>query len=350
MRAAVYHGPGDLRIEERRVPAIGPDEALVHVRGCGICGTDHRIVAGGHRHFPAGTIRVPGHEVVGEVVEAGAAVKDRLPTGLVVVAPNFGCGRCEQCRAGHNNLCRDFQAIGITTDGGFAELLRIPAAAIEQGNVIALSGKLEPAVATLVEPLACVIRGQDPLDIRPDDTVLVIGAGPIGLLHAALAAQKRARRIIVADRWPCRLAAATLCGAHAVVDVGKQDLAAVVEAETEDRGSDVVIVAAPSAEADAQALELAAIRGRISWFAGLPKGASMVEIDANLLHYKELRITGTTACSTADCRRAAALADTGELDLAPLVTSRLSLADAPDEFARTKDRTTLKTVLQPAGR
>jgi L-iditol 2-dehydrogenase len=347
MRAAVYHGPGDLRVEERPVPRIGSDEVLLRVSACGICGTDQRIVAGGHRYYPPGTVRVPGHEVVGEIVEAGASVSGALPAGLVFVAPNMGCGRCEQCLAGQNNLCSDFQAIGITADGGFAELLRVPARAVEQGNVIPVAGEIDPAAATLIEPLACVMRGQDPLEIGPDDTVLVIGAGPIGLLHAALARQKGAHRTVVADRWPSRLAQAQRLGANTTVDVGRRDLADAVQAETGGRGCDVIIVAAPSHEAIAQSVQLAAVRGRISWFAGLPKGRSRVEIDANLLHYRELTVTGTTACSTADCRRAADLVNSGELDVAALVTRRLPLDQAPAAFGAEKDRSVLKTVLVP---
>jgi L-iditol 2-dehydrogenase len=347
MRAAVYHGPGDLRVEERPPPEIGPDDALLRVRACGICGTDQRIVAGGHRHYPPGTVRIPGHEVVGEIVETGPSVGDALPAGLVFVAPNMGCGRCEQCLAGHNNLCRDFHAIGITADGGFAELLRVPARAVAQGNVMPVAGGVDPAAATLIEPLACVIRGQEPLRIGRRDTVLVIGVGPIGLLHAALARQKGASRILVADRWPSRLAQAERLGANATVDVGKQNLADAVRVETDDRGCDAIVVAAPSHDAIALSLRLAAMRGRISWFAGLPKGRSGVEIDANLVHYKELTVTGTTACSTADCRRAADLVNSGELDVARLVTQRLPLDKAPAAFGAEKDRSMLKTVLVP---
>jgi L-iditol 2-dehydrogenase len=347
MRAAVYRGPGDLRVEERPRPEIGPGEALLKVAACGVCGTDHRIVAGAHRHFPPGAVRVPGHEVVGEIVETGAGAED-LPQGLVVIAPNMGCGRCRECLSGHNSRCAEFQAIGITMDGGFAEYLRVPAPAIAQGNVIALGRDLDPAVATLIEPLACVIRGQDPLAIKPGDTVLVVGAGPIGILHAMLARSKGATRVFVADRWPTRLALARRQGADMAVDVRSQDLAARMRAETAGRGVDVAIVAAPSREASVLALELAASGGRVSWFAGLPRDASLVEIDANLVHYHELQVSGTTACSTSDCKRAAEIARSGTLDLAPLVTRRRRLEDGPAEFGAGKDRETTKTVLAPA--
>ncbi|HET7715791.1 MAG TPA: alcohol dehydrogenase catalytic domain-containing protein [Bauldia sp.] len=345
MRAAVYHGPNDLRVEERPRPRIGADEALLRVMACGICGTDQRIVAGHHRYFPPGVDRIPGHELVGEIVEVGAAVASPLPDGQVFVAPNMGCGHCRQCLSGNNNLCAEFQALGITMDGGFAEYVRIPAPAIAQGNVIALGGNIDPETATLIEPLACVIRGQDPLDIASGETVLIIGSGPIGILHAMLARAKGAGKIIIADRWPERLAMARRMGADVVINARDEDARAVVARETGKLGADVVIVAAPSPDAMAAALDQAALRGRIAWFAGLPRDGSILSVDANTVHYRELRVTGTTACSTLDCRRAADLMREGRLDLSPLVSRRIALSDLPLDFVPPIDKARIKTVM-----
>lgn len=345
MRAAVYHGPGDLRIEDRPRPSLQPGEALLRVSHCGICGTDHRIAAGKHRLVPPGTLRVLGHEIVGEIVETGGAVGGPLPTGLVVIAPNFGCGHCRECLSGNNNRCPEAGALGITADGAFAEFLKIPAPAIAQGNVIPLSGETDPLAAALIEPLACVVRGQGPLDIRPSDTVLVVGAGPIGILHVMLARSKGAEDITIADRWPERLALAQRLGATRTLDVRGQELKAAAWSQAGARSYDVIIVAAPSLAADQAAIDLAAPGGRINWFAGLPKGDSSAPIDFNVVHYKELRVTGTTACSTADCRSASEIVGTGRLDVLPLVTRTRALADAPAEFRSTKDHGSLKTVL-----
>ncbi len=345
MRAAVYHGPGDLRIEDRDKPRIGADEALLRVSHCGICGTDHRIVAGKHRLLPAGTLRIPGHEIVGEIVEVGANVQNPLPTGPVMVAPNTGCGRCRECLSGNGNRCTESRAIGITDDGGFAEFLKIPAGAITQGNVIPLGPHTDPLAAALIEPLACVLRGQEHLDIEPADTVLVVGAGPIGILHVMLARLKRAASITIADRWPERLALAGRLGADRILNVRGQNLAKAAQSEVGARGFDVIIVAAPSLEADVTALDLAAPGGRINWFAGLPKTESIAAIDTNIVHYKELRVTGTTACSTSDCQRAADIVSSGRIDVMPLVTRTRPISEAPDEFVTAKDHTSLKTVL-----
>ncbi|NJN97585.1 MAG: alcohol dehydrogenase catalytic domain-containing protein [Anaerolineales bacterium] len=130
MLAAVYYGPRDLRVEERPVPHISPDEALLKVTSAGICGTDLRILHGDHRKYANGVIRVPGHEVVGDIVQVGANVKGLEVGQRVFVAPNMGCGHCRQCVSGNNNRCANYDAFGITMDGAFAETMRIPAAAI----------------------------------------------------------------------------------------------------------------------------------------------------------------------------------------------------------------------------
>jgi len=345
MLAAVYHGPGDVRIEDRERPRIGADEALLRVSHCGICGTDHRIVAGKHRLVPPGTVRVLGHEIVGEIVEIGGEVQDTLPTGPVIVAPNTGCGHCRECLSGNGNRCTQSRALGITDDGGFAEFLRIPAAAIAHGNVIPLKAGTDPLAAALIEPLACVLRGQEHLDIEPADAVLVVGAGPIGILHVMLARMKGAERITIADRWPERLALAQRLGTDRTLDLRGRSLTDAARPDIGARGFDVIIVAAPSLEVNGAALDLAAPGGRINWFAGLPKTDSTAAFDTNIVHYKELRITGTTACSTSNCRSATEIISSGRLDVMPLVTRTRPISEAPAEFVIAKDHTSLKTVL-----
>lgn len=347
MQAAVYHGPHDLRVESRLLPTIGSDEALLRVVNAGICGTDLRIWHGGHRQYPAGTIRIPGHEVVGDIAQVGANLIGLEVGQRVLVAPNMGCGHCRQCVGGNNNLCHDYRAIGITMDGAFAEYLRIPAEAIWQGNLIPVARETDPATAVLIEPFACVLRGQDVLNIRAGDIVLVVGDGPIGLMHVILARLQGAGRIVVSGHHPARLAYALEAGADRAIDSRQESLAAIVAEVSEGRGADVVIIAAPTHEAQQEALELAVTRGRINFFGGLPKNQSTIQVDSNLVHYKELRITGTTGCSTNDCWRAAALINSGQVKLSGMVSARFSLSEAPTAFAAAEDRKSLKVVIEP---
>ncbi len=347
MRAAVYHGPEDLRVEEVPEPRAGEGEVLLRVLGAGICGTDLRILHGNHRKYPEGTLRIPGHEVIGEIYEVGTAVEELRRGERYVVAPNVGCGRCRQCISGNNNRCPNYQAIGITIDGGFAEYVKLPAPFLSQGNLIPVSKTVDPAVGSLMEPFACVLRGQEPLGIRPGETVLVMGAGPIGALHVALARLKGAGKIIVSDPNPYRANQALRFGADHALSAGGDRLAELVHDESAGEGADVIIVAAPAHAAQEEALKLAAIGGRINFFGGLPKDRPAIQFDSNLVHYKELVITATTACSTHDCWRAAEIINSGKLDLSPFVTGRYDLTSVGEAFEKAGLGESLKIVLQP---
>lgn len=347
MRAAVYHGPDDVRVEERDVPAIGPNEALLKVESTGVCGTDLRILHGGHSAFPPGTVRVPGHEIVGEIAEVGEEVKGIDIGHRVFVAPNMGCGHCRQCVSGNNNRCADYDAFGITLDGAFAEYMRIPAAAILQGNLISIDEDMDAGAAAIIEPFACVVRGQNAVDIRPADVVLVIGDGPVGMMHTMLARLHGAGRIIVSGHHDERLAYAVDAGADVVVNSRNEDLAAVVDAESSGRGADAIMIAAPAHRAQEESLELAAIGGRINFFGGLPKDRPTITFDSNLVHYKELIVTGTTASSTQDCRQAIEIINSGRIDLATLVSDRFPLREADRAFEAAEDRSSMKVVIEP---
>lgn len=347
MLAAVYHGPQDLRVEEVPIPQIGPDELLIKVLAASICGTDLRIFHGNHRMYAPGTVRIPGHEVVGTIAAIGKNLTGFSEGERVFVAPNMGCGHCAQCVSGNNNLCANYDAVGVTIDGGFAEYMRVPANAVRQGNVIQVSESVDPAVAALMEPFACVLRGQNAVMIKPGDVVLVIGAGPIGIMHTKLAKASGAGRVIVSEPVADRAAQAARMGADRVVNPTQEDLQAVLDQESSGKGADAIIVAAPVHAAQESALTLAAIGGRINFFGGLPKDRPTITFDSNLVHYKELVITGTTACSTNDCWQATRIVNSGLIDLSDLVSRRFPLKDAVEAFAAAEDRKSLKIVLEP---
>jgi len=347
MLAAVYHGPNDLRIENVPIPEIVNGEILIKVLSTSICGTDLRIYHGNHRMYPPGTVRIPGHEVVGTIVKIGAQVNSYAIGQRVFCAPNTGCGHCAQCITGNNNLCTNYDAIGVTSDGGFAEFVRIPANSVRQGNVIPISDSIDPAVAALMEPFACVLRGQNALHIATGEVVLIMGAGPIGVMHIKLAKARGAGRIIVSEPIPERAVQASRMGADRVVDPTSEDLKYILLEESQGRGADAIIVAAPVHAAQESTLDFAAIGGRINFFGGLPKDRPTININSNLVHYKELVITGTTACSTADCWQASQIVNSGVIDLSDVVSQRFPLKDAVLAFAAAEDRKSLKIVLEP---
>jgi L-iditol 2-dehydrogenase len=348
MRAVVYRAPSNLPLEERPVPELEPGDVLVDVFAAGVCGTDVRIYKGEHR--AALPERTPGHEIVGRIVGSHGPLRADLQLGdVVLVAPNFGCGQCHWCGLGHENLCESAQALGITIDGGFAESVRIPSRAVESGNLIPLAGagaKAEDWVhAVLAEPLACVVRGQRRAEVRPGDSVFVGGGGPVGLLHVALARAYGATVVICSDPNPVRRDAAVRAGATHVIDTRSEPVGKRIMGITADRGVDVFITAAPSHELQAQSLKFAAVGGRVLLFGGLPKSRPTVELDTNLIHYKELSVHGTTACMVEDCRQAIELIKSGRVDTTWMVSHQYSLKDFDQAIQGVLDSTALKVAL-----
>jgi L-iditol 2-dehydrogenase len=339
VRALVYRGPDDLRVEDRPVPDPGRGEALLRVRACGICGTDLRIASGGHRAYPEGTVRVPGHEIAGTLAAVGDGV-DLAEGATAFVAPNVGCGRCPPCRAGRINLCSTPRALGITDDGGLAEFVLLDAQFVAQGNVLVVEDDADMAALALVEPLACALRGTTACRIGDGDVVVIFGAGPVGLMHLQLARLRNPARVIVSEPSRARRAEAERFGAD--LAVAPDDLADAVE-----EGADVLITAAPAPTAQQQALELAAPGGRVNFFGGLPRDSSRVELDTNLIHYRELVVTGTTANTTDDCRAALELLLSRAVDTASLIGGRHPLGEAAAAFDAARSGELMKVVVEP---
>lgn len=336
MKAAVFEEPGRVVVRDIPKPEIAPDEILIQVRVASICGTDLRISRYGHFKLPQGQHRVLGHEVAGVVVEVGHEVVGFSSGQRVTVTPNVGCGRCEFCRQGLNNMCPDYEAFGVTMDGGFEEYLRVPAFAL--GNVFHIPDGVSDPSAALTEPFSCCLRGQRALGVGYSDTVVIVGAGPIGIFHTMLARLAGARKVIVSNYGAGRLAMARDAGADVVVDVSTENLAEVVRAETSGRGADVVITCVSSPAVQTEAVELLANHGRINFFAGLGAGGE-VPINTNLLHYKGLVLTGTTGSSNYDYVQAMQLVADGRVDPSTLVTRTFTIDQINDamEYAASGD-------------
>ena len=334
-----------LALEERPVPELADGEVLLRVDACSICGTDLRIASGGHAAFADGAGRVPGHEVVGTVVASKAGGAPRVGE-RVFVAPNYGCGACRQCKLGMVNLCERPRATGITEDGGFAQYLLLNRELVGQGNLLTVDGDVEAGALALAEPLACAWRGSQACRINQGDVVVVYGAGPIGLLHVALAKLAGASAVIVYEPNAARRELAIVWGASSAPG-GEEDLRDALTAAGATSGADAVIVAAPAPAAQRQALELAAPGGRVNFFAGLPRGGKGVELDTNLIHYKELLVTGTTASTNGSCRAALELIVSGQVDAASLIGARRPLTSAVEAFELAATGDVMKVVVQP---
>jgi L-iditol 2-dehydrogenase len=319
-----FHAPRDVRLEGAPAPSAGPGELVVRVRNCSVCGTDAKIWRSGHPDLRPP--RVLGHEIAGEVAEVGEvaggwAVGDRVQ--VIAAIPD---GSCHECRHGWASVCPNQERIGYQYDGGFAELLRVPAKVLAVDGVNRVPDGLSFAEASMAEPLSCVINGQELAGVGEGQTVVVVGAGPIGCLHVRLARARGAARVLLVElnRQRLELAAGLVAPDEAVAAEGA-DTVAAVRRLTGGRGADVSIVAAGSGQAQEDALRMAARRGTVSFFGGLPKDRPTITCDANIVHYRELRIVGANGSSPAHNQQALALIASGEVPVADLITHRLPL-------------------------
>jgi L-iditol 2-dehydrogenase len=305
-------------------PVLQPGDMLLKVRAATICGTDIRILRG----QKTASIRYPsilGHEFSGEIVDTGG--HSQFFVGQAVgVCPQFACGHCEYCIRGVENLCRNLVATGYEIDGAFADYIRVPAAGVLTGHVFPLPEGMRFELAALAEPLACVMNGQDIAGIAMGDAVVILGAGPIGILHVKLARFSGARRIIVSEPNALRRQAALDEGADMAIDPAAEDLFDVVRTATGGLGADAVICAVGVASLANDAIRLARKRGRVSLFAGFPKGVN-AELDVNAIHYGELMVTGSFGLTRLQFGQALHLIASGQLKLDSLLTHRFGLAD-----------------------
>jgi L-iditol 2-dehydrogenase len=310
------NGGAELVEAERPAPAAG--ELLVRVEAAAICATDRKLAAHG---APAPVI--PGHELAG-----------RLADGRVVgVHPDVGCGACRSCRAGFENRCPDRVSIGIDRDGGLAEWVAVP-----ERQALPLDG-VPLEVSPVLEPLACCLHAVSLLDVRREDPALVVGAGPMGIL-AMWALQQAGARVAVSQRSRERRELAAELGADAVLGPDDSVEAALGEPPR------VAIVTAPGAEPLTGALEAVALGGAVHAFAGTPNGAS---VDANIVHYRHLRLVGSTGSALLDYRRAIDLVTTGLIPLDRLPRTSVALAEVPKLLLGERTAPGLKVIVDVGG-
>jgi L-iditol 2-dehydrogenase len=344
MRAAVYEGIGTIAIREVPVPAIGDGELLVRVKACAVCGTDVRTFRHG-----SDLVRPPviiGHELAGEVAEVGGRVRGFSVGDPVTIESSTPCLACPACRSGWYNICDRLQGIGFHWDGGFAEYLKVPEASLSAECLLPIPGGLPAEQACLSEPFACAINGQELSRVGAGDAVAVIGAGPLGCMHVELANAAGARQVLLADLLPDRLALARrTVRADRFVDLSRERLKEAVLAATGGRGAEVVIVAAPSATAQEEAVEVAAPRGRVNLFGGLPRSTPTASLNSNTIHYKELSVHGAFGSVARQQRAALELFASGKVNPAKFVTARFPLDRILEAFAASEAKSGYRVVV-----
>ena len=345
MQAAVYLAPGKVEILDRPEPAPEPDNLIIAVACCAICGTDLKLATSGHPRWKPGV--VIGHEIAGRVVHVGRQVKGFAAGERVTLATTLSCGCCPFCARGLGNLCPNCRPISIDYDGGFAPLLAVPSLALAGGNVIKAPSGVPDAAAALAEPMSCAINAQELVGLKKGDRVAIIGGGPMGAIHAELAKAAGAAAVMVAQRSEPRLSLLRKLRGVIVIDGAHEDVRARVLAETEQLGADVVIVCAPDRAVFEQSLGLARKGGAISLFASLPKGASDITLDSCAIHYNELRVVGCSDSRPEHVHKAINLLAEGKIDAAALVTHNLPLSRFHEGIELMKRKKSLKVLIWP---
>jgi L-iditol 2-dehydrogenase len=345
MKAVVYHAPGDVRVEEVHAPDCGDGELLVKVDACAVCGTDLKSYHHGNPRIKAPLVM--GHEFTGRVEKIGPGARGFDLGQRVVMATSISCGQCYYCRRGWTNLCTRLAPMGFTYPGGMAEYTVIPALALANGHVIPVPPGVPAPQAALAEPLSCAVNSAENCQIATGDTVVVLGAGPMGLMNVCVARGLGAGRVILSEVSPLRLAQARQFDVDILVNPLQEDLPAIVKEATGGLGADVVIVAAPAAPPQELALQLVRKRGTVCLFASLPVGGEMLSINSRLLHYGELRMVGTSDSTPAHVQKAVELIATGRVPAAMLVSHVLPLEGIFTAYELMQSGEALRVVLEP---
>lgn len=344
MKAAFLTAPRTLELREIPDPTAPHDGLVLAVKACGICGSDLRRWKEGPPQGVAGMI--PGHEAAGVVIEAGPG-QSRFAVGdFIAIAPDVHCGRCYYCRRGLYNLCDEIRFVGVTPElpGGLAEKLVLTGEILSNGIVHRMPEGMSFAEGSLAEPSCSVLASHDRAATGLGDTVVVMGAGPIGCLHVIIA-KARGASVIVSEPSPVRRQLAERCGPDAIVDPSAEDLGARVRQMTAGVGADIVICANPIAETQTQAVQIVRKRGKVILFGGLPKADPMVTLDSNRIHYGEIEVVGSFSYHPTVHQRALDLIRRKVIDADLLVTHTFDLREVGKAFEAAAAGAALKVVV-----
>ncbi len=348
MKAIVYRGVDDVRLEEVPVPEVGPGEILVRVHTCGICGTDLKKISTGSHSAP----RIFGHETAGVVAQVGGRVREFSVGDRVVVFHHIPCRECYYCQHKTFAQCATYKKVGCTagfepSGGGFAEYVRVMDWIVEKGTVRIPDG-VTYEQACFVEPVNTCIKGIETLRLKAGETVLVIGQGPIGLILATLA-KRAGARVITSDLYTARLTMASSFGLIHTIDASKGDAGQTVRGMTEGRGADAVILAVGGSGLIRSAMDAARPGGRVLLFAQTLRGEAT--IDPAAVCADEKALLGSYSASVDLQEESVRFVMNGEMDLDRLISHRFPLESGVEalRLAAHPQPDSMKIVIQPGG-
>lgn len=346
MKAGVVTGLEQIEVKEVPIPRIDANGVLVKVQACAVCGSDLRIFRSGNNrvNFPA----IIGHEISGEVIEVGKNITKLEIGDRVAIGADVPCGECRFCEAGIGNNCQINYAMGYQFQGGFAQYIPLNKTVMNYGPVHKIPDQMSYEEAALAEPLGCVLNALELAPVQLGDTVVVIGAGAIGCMMSNVIKQMGASKLILVQRSKPRLEMAKkIVNADVFVCSSEENAIKAVMRETDGLGADVVITSNPSPEAQADALLMAKNRARISFFGGLPKTEENVTLNTNVIHYKELMITGAHGAMPIHHLKAIELIASGMIDVKPFISKTFPLDELKEAIAYAESRQGMRVVVKP---
>jgi len=344
MKAAVLEELSRMEIREVPVPEPDDDSILMKVEAVGICGSDIRIYRHGNNRVALPQIL--GHEASGQVVKVGRNVSLFQPGDRISLGADVPCGECIFCEAGMGNNCQINYAMGYQFAGSFAEYVLLNKTVVNYGPIHKIADHISYDEAALAEPLACVLNGLELSNVSIGDTVVVIGAGPIGCMLVEVCL-KMGARVLLVNRSRPRLEMAKQLGAHAYICSSEENAIERVLAETGGLGADVVITCNPSPDAQVDAIHMAKNRARVNYFGGLPKGQSMVTLDTNIIHYKELFVHGAHGSLPRHHRKAVDLINSGIIDMKKYISHRFALDDIEEAIRTAESHAGMRVIIKP---
>jgi len=349
--AAQFNGKPEFELVQRPIPVCDPGGLVVKVAYCAICGTDLKVLSQQdvkiegkqqrHMKLPI----VTGHELSGVVSEVGEDVDGFKPGDRVVVFASVQCGRCHYCEQGFFEMCDNLSVVGYDFDGGFAEYMQVPAHVVEAGCVLNVPEDVTLEHAALAEPISCALNGLDLSPIREGASLVVIGGGPIGNILIDMAKLMGAGKTIILEKSPEQLELVS-DGTADLYILNDDDANEKILEATNGYGADVVITACPAPAAQSQALEIVAKRGYINFFGGLPRTNSVLEIDTNIIHYKELSVVGSHGSCARHAEKALDLMG-AELDVSKYISAVYPLSEINEAIRSAISGRRLKILIKP---
>lgn len=345
MKAAVFKDVGHIKVEERPIPECPADGVLIKIYACGICGSDVRNFHNGLKDGIRNQIM--GHEIAGEIVEAGELVTNFCAGQRVALAPDVSCGSCWYCKRGLVNLCEHHKMLGTHYPGGYAQFIALPGEVLKRGFVELIPEGMSYQHAAFAETCSAVLACQKRNEVSLGETVVIIGDGPVGCLHCEVARSRGAAQIIMIGRDKLEMAAAfhpdlLLDGTRPA-----QELVEEVRVRTGNIGGDIVICAVPAVTVQQEALEMVRRRGRVVIYGGVPKDKEISSLNSNLIHYGEITLTGAFSYPASGLHDALSALQNRHIRAEKYINATVSLDQIVQGMNMITDGQALKVMIDP---